>query len=220
MDFSGICIRILSDNLNEMLQAGYCGQGESEEAKLFPETYTQDAGKRTPSGSVRKITLSRWMRRRCLELGLLQDLRTEGNGAYGTRLTDSGAKGKLEGSSTAGGSSFVSDLSFGYSYAADHQGTGRARYFCENDSIAGVQMISQVRNNVEYELTDLDHYYEFYGGLAKAVENEKGEKPVMLVADTVGEAGAGTGSSGRQWKRGHRQPGCLNPAVDRGHDAA
>lgn len=48
-------------------------------------------------------------------------------------------------------------------------------------------MISQVRNNVEYELTDLDHYYEFYGGLAKAVENEKGEKPVMLVADTVGD---------------------------------
>ena len=40
---------------------------------------------------------------------------------------------------------------------------------------------------MEYELTDLDHYYEFYGGLSKAVENQKGEKPVMLVADTVGE---------------------------------
>ena len=42
-------------------------------------------------------------------------------------------------------------------------------------------------NNVEYELTDLDHYYEFYGGLARAVENKKGSKPVMLVADTTGE---------------------------------
>lgn len=36
-----------------------------------------------------------------------------------------------------------------------------------------VDFISQVRNNVEYELTDLDHYYEFYGGLARAVENKK-----------------------------------------------
>ena len=51
-----------------------------------------------------------------------------------------------------------------------------------------MDFISQVRNNVEYELTDLDHYYEFYGGLARAVENQKGQKPVMLVADTTGEA--------------------------------
>ena len=80
------------------------------------------------------------------------------------------------------GEVFVSDLSFGYSYR--RKGL-EGRDLLEKQ-YTGVQMISQVRNNVEYELTDLDHYYEFYGGLAKAVENEKGEKPVMLVADTVG----------------------------------
>ena len=50
-----------------------------------------------------------------------------------------------------------------------------------------IDFISQIRNNVEYELTDLDHYYEFYGGLSKAVESRKGQKPVMLVADTTGQ---------------------------------
>ena len=52
---------------------------------------------------------------------------------------------------------------------------------------SNVNFISQVRNNAEYELTDLDHYYEFYGGFAKAVENVKGDKPLMLVADTTGD---------------------------------
>ena len=46
--------------------------------------------------------------------------------------------------------------------------------------------MSQVRNNIEYELVDLDHYYEFYGGLAKAVEQVRGEKAAMYVADTTG----------------------------------
>lgn len=50
-----------------------------------------------------------------------------------------------------------------------------------------VQVISQVRNNVEYELTDLDHYYEFYGGLSKAVENVTGSKAELYISDTTGE---------------------------------
>ena len=104
------------------------------------------------------------------------------NGEYGTYLTDIVRKGNWKEAAQLG-ESFVSDLSFGYSYRRK----GREGRSLLQKQYAGVQMISQVRNNVEYELTDLDHYYEFYGGLAKAVENEKGEKPVMLVADTVGE---------------------------------
>ena len=104
------------------------------------------------------------------------------NGEYGTNLTDIVRKGNWKEAAQLG-ESFVSDLSFGYSYRRK----GREGRSLLQKQYAGVQMISQVRNNVEYELTDLDHYYEFYGGLAKAVENEKGEKPVMLVADTVGE---------------------------------
>ena len=50
-----------------------------------------------------------------------------------------------------------------------------------------VEMISQIRSMVDYELSDLDHYYEFYGGLSKAVENVKGEKPDLYIADTAGD---------------------------------
>ncbi len=104
------------------------------------------------------------------------------NGEYGTNLTDIVRKGNWKEAAQLG-ESFVSDLSFGYTYRRK----GKEGRSLLQKQYAGVQMISQVRNQVEYELTDLDHYYEFYGGLAKAVENEKGEKPVMLVADTVGE---------------------------------
>ena len=104
------------------------------------------------------------------------------NGEYGTNLTDIVRKGNWKEAAQLG-ESFVSDLSFEYSYRRK----GREGRSLLQKQYTGVQMISQVRNQVEYELTDLDHYYEFYGGLAKAVENEKGEKPVMLVADTVGD---------------------------------
>ncbi|WP_010479462.1 cobaltochelatase subunit CobN [Thermococcus zilligii] len=50
-----------------------------------------------------------------------------------------------------------------------------------------VDMVSQVRDSHDYEITDLDHYYEFFGGLAKSVETLKGEKPEMFIADTTGE---------------------------------
>lgn len=103
-------------------------------------------------------------------------------GEYGTRLTDIVRKGSWKRPEDIG-ASFTDDLSYGYSYR--HKGKD-SRTLLEQQ-YENVDFISQVRNNVEYELTDLDHYYEFYGGLAKAVENVKGEKPVMLIADTTGK---------------------------------
>ena len=50
-----------------------------------------------------------------------------------------------------------------------------------------VDVVAQVRDTVNYEVTDLDHYYEFLGGLARSVEDVKGEKPLVLVADTTRE---------------------------------
>lgn len=50
-----------------------------------------------------------------------------------------------------------------------------------------VEVISQVRCSHDYEITDLDHYYEFFGGLAKSVEILKGEKPEMLIVDSTKE---------------------------------
>lgn len=54
------------------------------------------------------------------------------------------------------------------------------------DNLKCVEIISQLRSSNEYEITDLDHYYEFFGGLAKSVEMTKGRKVSMLITDTTG----------------------------------
>jgi cobaltochelatase CobN len=54
-------------------------------------------------------------------------------------------------------------------------------------NLKAVEVVSQVRSNHEYEVTDLDHYYEFIGGLAKSVENAKGKKAKVYISDTTGE---------------------------------
>ena len=167
----------LIDNLNEMLQQ-LLGQGESEEENYFLKNTRKLA---------KELRRKREKNHQPVDEKEILDqasCRIFGpkNGAYGTNLTDIVRKGNWKEAAQLG-EVFVSDLSFGYSYR--RKGL-EGRDLLEKQ-YTGVQMISQVRNNVEYELTDLDHYYEFYGGLAKAVENEKGEKPVMLVADTVGD---------------------------------
>ena len=55
------------------------------------------------------------------------------------------------------------------------------------DNLSTVDIVSQIRNSHEYEITDLDHYYEFFGGLAKSVELVRGRRVQMLVTDTTGE---------------------------------
>lgn len=55
------------------------------------------------------------------------------------------------------------------------------------ENLKSVEIVSQIRSNHEYEITDLDHYYEFFGGLAKSVEMVKGKKAKMYITDTTGE---------------------------------
>jgi cobaltochelatase CobN len=50
-----------------------------------------------------------------------------------------------------------------------------------------VELVSQVRDSHEYEISDLDHYYEFFGGLALSVETVRGSRPEMLISDTTRE---------------------------------
>lgn len=103
-------------------------------------------------------------------------------GEYGTRLTKTVREGRWQDAAEIG-IFFTEDLS--YAYTGSMVGSEAREALARN--YQDVQMITQVRNNAEYELVDLDHYYEFYGGLAKAVENVTGGKPLMLVADTTGE---------------------------------
>ena len=56
-----------------------------------------------------------------------------------------------------------------------------------------VDVVAQVRDNEEYGVADLDHYYEFLGGLSNSVETVRKSKtsakrknrPVVLVADST-----------------------------------
>ncbi|GBG58151.1 aerobic cobaltochelatase subunit CobN [Sporomusaceae bacterium FL31] len=56
-----------------------------------------------------------------------------------------------------------------------------------NAQLATVDVVSQIRSNHEYEVIDLDHYYEYFGGLAKSVEIAKGKKADVYITDTTGE---------------------------------
>jgi len=56
-----------------------------------------------------------------------------------------------------------------------------------------VDVVAQVRDNEEYGIADLDHYYEFLGGLSSSVETVRSSRPssnrkarpVVLVADST-----------------------------------
>lgn len=54
-------------------------------------------------------------------------------------------------------------------------------------ALSHTQIISQVRDCHEFEVTDLDHYYEFFGGMAQATAVVTGKRPDVLIADTTGE---------------------------------
>lgn len=55
------------------------------------------------------------------------------------------------------------------------------------ERLARIDVVSQVRDCHEYEIADLDHYYEFFGGLSRSVESVKGVVPMMLISDTTRE---------------------------------
>lgn len=167
----------LIDNLNEMFQR-LLRQEESDEENFFAKNTRKLAAALMEDGKRQGMLTDEkkvWELASCRIFGPKE-------GEYATRLTETVRTGNWKEASELG-LSFTEDLSYGYTY---HQRGAEAKHVLKRQ-YERVNFISQVRNNVEYELTDLDHYYEFYGGLSKAVELQKGEKPVMLVADTVGE---------------------------------
>ena len=79
--------------------------------------------------------------------------------------------------------SYISDMQ--YIYTADLHGYKSGETF--EEMLSHVELTSQIRDNHDYEVTDLDHYYEFSGGLSKAVESVSGIKPEMFITDTTKE---------------------------------
>ena len=52
-------------------------------------------------------------------------------------------------------------------------------------NLSRVELVSQVRSSMDYEITDLDHYYEFLGGLSRSVQEASGRRPRIMVSDST-----------------------------------
>jgi len=47
-----------------------------------------------------------------------------------------------------------------------------------------VKLVSQIIYSNDYDLIDLDHYYEFSGGLSRSIEMETGRRPALFFSDS------------------------------------
>lgn len=102
-------------------------------------------------------------------------------GEYGTDLTGIIEQKNWQAEEELG-ASYTDSLH--YIYSRHYSGRKEKKLYQEN--LSCVDIISQLRASTEYEITDLDHYYEFFGGLAKSVEMVKGKKSTMYITDVTG----------------------------------
>ncbi len=105
-----------------------------------------------------------------------------GEGLYGTggitNAVNSGSWEKEEDLSDI----FMRNM--GHAYSLKHRGKDVPGLMENNHR--NVDIVTQMRDMVERELIDLDHYYEFFGGLCKTVEVSRGSKAAMYITDTAG----------------------------------
>ncbi len=65
-----------------------------------------------------------------------------------------------------------------------HGQSQRALY---ENNVKSIKIVSQIRDSHDREIVDLDHYFEFFGGMNKAVETISGETPMLMISDTTKE---------------------------------
>ncbi len=76
------------------------------------------------------------------------------------------------------------DDSMSYAYFKGRVEKNEQAFF---NVLKSIDIVTQERDNTEYEVTDLDHYYEFLGGLSRTVQDKKGDKAEILVIDSTEE---------------------------------
>ncbi len=103
-------------------------------------------------------------------------------GEYGTNLTSIIETKNWQDESQIG-NAFIDSIK--HVYSTNYRGLEAKELYTTNLEV--VDLVSQIRSNHEYEVTDLDHYYEFFGGLAKSVEIARGQKVNIYITDTTGE---------------------------------
>ncbi|MDF2713614.1 MAG: magnesium chelatase [Paenibacillus sp.] len=83
------------------------------------------------------------------------------------------------------------DLGRAYADSQQHVYSLKERGRAEPELFAihlqAVDIVSQIRSSHEREITDSDHYYEYFGGLAKSVELARGKSAEIHITDTTGE---------------------------------
>ncbi len=102
------------------------------------------------------------------------------DGAYNTRLTDM-VESSAWRSEEELAKTYIEDMTYGYGENVEAKPLNELF----RSLLSKVDLVSQVRYAHEYEVIDLDHYYEFLGGLKKAVEDIKGEKVDAVWIDTT-----------------------------------
>lgn len=101
-------------------------------------------------------------------------------GQYGSGLTDIVDSGQWQS---------PEDLATAFTAASGHVYTrydhGSHTDGLYDSRLKDVDLVSQTRSSNEYEITDLDHYFEYLGGLGNSVRAAKGTSIPILVTDTT-----------------------------------
>lgn len=100
-------------------------------------------------------------------------------GRYNTNLTDIISGGEW-GEEKELVNDYLNNMCFAY---MKNQKVCRS-FDCFSKSIGKINLMSQIRDSSEYHITDLDHYYEFTGGLARSFEELTGESANVYIADS------------------------------------
>lgn len=101
-------------------------------------------------------------------------------GNYGTNVNFMVSGGQWERSDEIG-DLFVNRKCFAYRRGRE----GREARDLMEGMLARVEATFQNLDNHEIGITDVDHYFEYLGGLSQAVERRSGTRPKIYVADTV-----------------------------------
>jgi len=106
-------------------------------------------------------------------------------GNYGTNVNFMVMQSAWEDSSSLG-DLFVTRKSFAYTRDSKGQTVeGREAPALMNDALSRVEATYQNIDSFEVGITDVDHYFEYLGGISNAVENRAQARPAIYLSDSL-----------------------------------
>ena len=139
-------------------------------------------------------------------------------GTYGTRLPEFIESSAWSSEEELAGA-YLEDVGCAYTdrtHAAEARGA-------LVEMLRTVDLVAQIRSTTEYDIGDLDHYYEFLGGLRRAVELVAGRGVDALWIDTTGvrDTARGVEESVELWARTRLlNPKWISAMLEHGYDGA